>query len=196
MSADKNPFGGGNKHGLYVPMTDDEQEVIHRTVESQTVHIVVHPWEIVCIPTKVGVGDKRVVVNFTINFTAPAELTEVAALDLELKAFGGVTLIRKPYPTILPNGTKLMIQDGMNLDLQWDIAIDHIDPNLVKAIKPGAHGLTSTRLDPVTGKRTLLGNMRFRDNHKKKLLQFLEAGEASVRNQDAAAIKKLLKGPR
>jgi len=188
--ADKNPFGGGNKHGLYVPMTEDEQESIHRLVDSQTLEIVVHPWGIVSRPSLVGVGDKRVAVRFGLVFTAPENPLPVRTLDMELRALGGITLIRKPYPTILPDGSPLLISNGLSIELQWDIAIDHIDPNLVKLIKPAALGLTSRRLDPVTRERTTEGNMRYRDE-RRKLLHVVDAGDAKIRDDDAKTIEKL-----
>lgn len=183
MAQDKNPFGGGNKHGLYVPITEDEQEVIHRLVDSQTLMVIVHPWGICTRPSWVGIGDKRVALRFGLVFNAPALPTPVKSLDLELVALGNISLIRKPYPTILPDGTPLLVGVGVNIELQWDIAIDHLDPELVKRIKPGALGLTSRRLDPVTKERTVEGNMRYRDA-RRKLLHTVEAGEVSIQEGD------------
>lgn len=190
MAKDKNPFGGGNPRGLYVPITEDEQESIQRLVESQTLEIVVHPWGIVSRPSKVVVGDKRVAINFGLFFTAPEEPLAVRTIDLELRAMGGITLFRKPYPTLMPDGSPLFIQRGFSIELQWDIAIDHIDPQLVKSLKPGALGLTSRRLDRDTGARTFEGNMKL-EPHRRKLLHYVDSGEAKVQAEDTAVIKKL-----
>jgi hypothetical protein len=187
---EKNEFGGGNPHSLYVPMSDDEQEVLLRLVESQTLQVVIHPWGLVCIPTSVGVGDKRLAVQFRMAFTMPVPETAVTSIDLELTAFGGFSLFRKPYSTKMPDGTPLIITEGLTLDLQWDIAIDHMDPKLVKALKPRTLGLTTRRLDSVTGERTLSGNMKLSDK-KKRTLQIVEAGEQRVRKMDAEEIRKL-----
>jgi len=190
MAKDKNPFGGGNPRGLYVPITEDEQETIQRLVESQTLEIIVHPWGIISRPSKVVVGDKRVAINFGLLFTSPAEPLAIHTLDLELQALGGVTLFRKPYPTLMPDGSPLIIQAGLSIELQWDIAIDHIDSNLVKAVKPGALGLTSRRVDRDTGVRTLEGNMKLKED-RRKLLRLVETGEQKVRNEDAEALARI-----
>ena len=186
----KNAFGGGNPNSLYVPMAEDEQEVIQRLVDSQTLEVVIHqPWNLTVKPYWVGVGDKRVAVKFGVTFTGVAQPTPVRSLDLELRAMGKVTLLRKPYPTILPDKTPLIVAEGAYLELQWDIGIDHIDPALVKSIKPGAIGLTSRRLDPVTGEKTLLGNMRFQDD-RQKLLHQLDKGEKRVQVDSLVDLKK------
>jgi len=190
MAKDKNPFGGGNPRGLYVPISEDEQESIQRLVESQTLEVLVHPWGIVSRPSKVVVGDKRVAVNFGLLFTAPEEPLAVRVLDLELRAMGGTTLIRKPYPTLMPDGTPLWIQRGFSIELQWDIAIDHINPNLVKALKPGAFGMTSRRLDKDTGARTFEGNMKLKED-RRRLLRFVDSGEEKVRAEDSETLQKL-----
>lgn len=193
MAQDKNAFGGGNPRGLYVPLSEDEQEVIHRTVESQTLRILVHEWSLELIPFWVGVGDKRVAIKF--DLPVPEGVSKdlkVRSLDLELRAFESITLLRKPYPTILPDGTPLLVNGGDVISLQWDIAIDHIDPNLVKTIKPMALGLTTRRLDPVTGTRTLTGNMHY-DDERKNLLRFVEAGEKRVERESLQDLQKALK---
>ena len=191
MAKGKNAFGGGNPHSLYVPLSEDEQEVLHRLVDSQTLTIVIHPWNIVTHPSWVGVGDKRVAIKFPVTFKGPKEPTQVKALDLELKGMG-VSLMRKLYPTILPDGNPLLIMAGLSLELQWDIAIDHMNPKLVKLLKPGAIGLTSRRIDKDSGERTVQGNMKL-DKEKKDLLEFVEKGEVKSRQEDVEKIRKLTK---
>lgn len=182
--SEQNRFGGGNANALYVPMTDYEQEVLMRLVESQSLRIRAHGWGLPdVVPFKVAYGDKRVSVLFRLSFTAPENPVRVSSLDLELRTDTGITLFRKPYPTIGNDGQALLIGAGVDLDLAWDIAIDHMDPNLVKMLKPGALGLTTRRLDKETGNRTLTGNMRLSERDRESLLD-LDKAEAFVRNLD------------
>ena len=41
--------------------------------------------------------------------------------------------------------------EGLEIDMVWDISIRSLDPNLVRAVKPSAKGLTS-RLQDTTKK--------------------------------------------
>ena len=192
--SDKNMFGGGNPDSLYVPMSDDEYEVLHLLVESQTLRVLIHPWNIVCTPSKVIFGDKRIAVNFEVQFNSPEIPIPVKSFDLELQGLG-TCLLRKPYPTFQGDGSPLLVGGGLSLSLQWDIAIDHMNPKLVKALRPAALGLTSRRIDKDTGERTLIGNMKL-DGLQKKTLTILEGGEKKVRGDDAAAIEKVTSKPR
>jgi hypothetical protein len=79
---------------------------------------------------------------------------------------------------------------GVELDMVWDIAIHHMSPEFVKAIKPGALGLTSRRLDRETGNPTLTGNMQM-DDTKKETLQWAEEGAAKMRKEDVHAAVKV-----
>lgn len=181
---EQNRFGGGNVNSLYVPMSDAEQEVLMRLVESQTLRIKLYGWGMgEVIPKRVSYGDKRVQIIFTLSFTAPAMPVRVGALDLELRTADGISLLRKPYPTVGGDGQPIQICAGMSFDLMWDIAIDHMDPNLVKLIKPGALGLTSRRLDKETGSRTLAGNMHLGESDR-EALEGLDAAEARMRDLD------------
>jgi hypothetical protein len=181
---EQNRFGGGNANSLYVPLSDMEQEVLMRLVESQTLRIKLYGWGMdEVIPKRVSYGDKRVQVLFTLSFKGPAVPVRVGALDLELRTADGISLLRKPYPTVGGDGQPIQICSGMTFDLAWDIAIDHMDPNLVKRIKPGALGLTSRRLDKETGERTLAGNMHLGESDR-EALRDLDAVEASVRALD------------
>lgn len=158
--SETNRFGGGNANSVYVPMSDDEQEVLMRLVESQTLRIHVHGWGMEIVPQQVGYGDKRVQVTFQLDFDRPKVPIRVPSLNLELRTADGLCLFRKPYPTFGDDGKPMQIAAGMSFQLVWDIAIDHMDPALVKTLKPGALGLTTRRLDKDTGERTLQGNMK------------------------------------
>jgi N-acyl-D-aspartate/D-glutamate deacylase len=76
----------------------------------------------------------------------------------------------------------------MYLDMVWDIAIMAMPPSLVKALKPGALGLTSKWIDKDTGDITLLGNTKM-DVQKQRKLRGIREGEAASR---AATIKRLM----
>jgi len=177
MSQDENRFGGKNPFGLYVPMTDTEQEILLRLVESQSLRVVIPMLKETVVPTKVGYGDKRVAITFPVAFKGVAQ--SIKTLEVELWA-QGVLLLKKSYLVADEVGNARMVGEGVAWELQWDIAIDHMDPKLVKALKPGAFGLTSKRLDKDTGDRTFLGNMTL-DNSDQKALRFLEKGEEKVR---------------
>ena len=181
-SPDTNPFGGKNPHGLYVPMSDDEQEVLLRLVESQSLVVHVFDTDKTVTPTRVGFGDKRVRVDFRVDFFAPEAPTPLPELDIELRTSSGIRLIRKPYPLYGASGDAIQVCEGMYLDLVWDIAIDHMDPLLVKALKPGARGLTSRRLDRDTGDRTAAGNMSL-DADLQKMIRRLDDAEKEARKR-------------
>lgn len=193
----KNPFGGGNPFGMYVPMSEDEQEVLARIFDkTEDLEIVVHGWTTVDHFTA-SFGDHRVGLEFRVDFDKPEAPVAVPFLDLELRFRSSrKTLLRKNYPLIQPNGKAVQVCRGVFLDLGWDIAIDHMTPELVKALKPGALGLTSRRLDKDTQQRTVLGNMDLDDN-KKKILGILEDQKEAVKKSDeenlTRAIEKVKK---
>jgi len=189
--SEKNRFGGDNPHGLYMPMTDVEQEILARLVESQTLRVRVPRWvsgDI--IPTKVGFGDKRVQVVFQVFFAPPMPMTELPSIDIELCTAEGILLLAKPYPLMNAHGKPVIVGENVTIDLVWDIAIDHMNPQLVKTLKPGAIGLTTRRLDRETGNRTVLGNMRLLESDASALFD-LDKGEAAIRALDPATIHKL-----
>lgn len=183
--ADRNLFGGKNPKGLYVPMTPDEQEVVHRLVEAGDLQVVVHGWGTVDRP-RVIVGDHRVGVLFRLTFNRPEVPMPVFFFDLELRTRTGLRLVKERLPTVY-NGRPVQVAAGMFLDLQWDIAIHSMDPRLVKAIKPGATGLTSLRQDKDTGEMTSRGNMKL-DGAQMKALAELEAAQAQVRQDDLTKV--------
>lgn len=181
----ENAFGGKNPVGLYVPMSDDEQEVLHRLKESKDLELVVHGWGTIPNPVMV-VGDHRVRIDFTMFFKGLLVSQPLHYLDLELKLGSGMSIYRNRLPIPQYGGQPYMVTEGDELQFQWDIAISHMDPEFVRAIKPGATGLTSLRQDKDTREMTSEGNMRL-DDGKRKLLRKLEAGQASLQEMDRAA---------
>ena len=181
-TTDRNIFGGKNPHGLYVPMSDDEQEVLQRLVDTQDLTVIIHGWGVLDNP-RVSFGDFRVSIPMTINFDRPAVPVDVWFLDLELKSKStGMSLVKQRQSTVY-DGQPIQVVAGMELDMVWDIAIHHMDPAFVKAIKPGALGLTSRRLDRETGNATLMGNMKL-DEAQRVALEQHERGAARMRAED------------
>ena len=176
---DTNIFGGRNPHGLYVPMSEDEQEVVSRLVESDDLEVVVHGWATLEKP-KIQFGDFRIKIVFRLDFFGPP--VKVFYFDLELRTRAGLTLFRERQP-ISPDGGAILVQEGIYLDLVWDIAIDHMHPNVVKCIKPGALGLTSRRIDKDTKERTARGNMQLNERTQ-FALEVIEKGSSSVKADD------------
>jgi len=183
---DKNLFGGGNPHGTYVPLSGDEQEVLSRLAEEDLV-LLVHGWGVRLEKPRFTFGDLRVAVGpFNLLFHAPAAPTKVESFDLELQRSNGQTICRETLP-LPPGGVEVCT--GVELTLQWDIAIDHMDPAFVREVKPGAFGLTSLRQDRDTKERTVQGNMRL-NPLQKKVLHALEEGNALVRMTDRRSVKR------
>jgi len=188
---EKNIFGGKNPLGLYVPMTDDEMDALDRMIQSKDLELCIHGWGILENP-KIQFGDLRVCIKFRLDFKAPEALTELHFLDLELRVRGShITMFKKRMATQV-GGKPVMIKAGMFLELAWDIAIDHISPEMVKMYLPGLHGLTSTRLDKDTGDRTLMGNMKLTEAQKNHI-RFLEQQNAKIRHDDAVDAVKVTK---
>ena len=179
MSHDENPFGGKNPHGLYVPMSEDEQEVIQRLVETKDLVLVIHGWAILENPNLLA-GDLRVGIQFQIEFNRPSAPVPLHFLDLELKRANGQSIFRQKMPINPP----VQVMAGVILTFQWDIAIDHMDPAFVKSIKPGAIGLTSRRIDKDTGERSETGTMHL-DTEKKRLLRLVDNEAEKVRDEEA-----------
>ncbi len=186
MTDEINLFGGKNPNGIYVPLTDIEQEVLSRLVEADDLEVVIHGWGILHKP-KVQFGDLRLSITFRLTFNRPEVPMPVHFLDLELRTRAGLCLFRERQPTIY-NGQPLQAAAGVFVDMVWDIALSHIDPKVVKALKPGAIGLTSRRLDKDTGDKTLRGNMRLTPLQKRHL-QAMAEGEKETK---AADLKKMV----
>lgn len=173
-----NLFGGANSQGLYVPMSDDEQEVIHRLIEAEDIVLFIHGWGRLDRP-RFLVGDHRIGVQFRLTFNRPEKPMPVWFFDLELKTRTGISLCKERLPTMY-NGQPVAVQAGMFLDMQWDIALHSMDPKLVKLLKPGAFGLTSRRQDKDTGQMTDQGNMKL-DANQRAALHALESAQAANR---------------
>jgi hypothetical protein len=189
--SETNRFGGANVNGFYAPMSEVEQEVIARIVESQTLRVWVPKWiPTPIIPSKVLFGDKRVQLQFRVLFPPPMPMTRLPSIDMELRTADGYLLFAKPYPLMSAEGQPLLVGENLYFDLAWDIAIDHMDPKLVKAFKPSALGLTSRRLDRETGERTLTGNMRLGENDAAEYHK-LDAVEEVTRSLDPQTIHRL-----
>jgi hypothetical protein len=179
MSQDRNPFGGGNRQSLYVPMSEVEQEVVARLVESGDLRVVIVGWGYIANP-RITFGDARLSIVFRLNFEAPEPPgIPVYYFDLELRTGTGILLF-KERQSVMYGGKPVMAAAGVYFDLVWDIAIAAIDPNLVKAIKPGAKGLTTRLQDRDTGQLTVEGNMRL-DSTKRHLIRHIREGESKSR---------------
>ena len=173
--------------GLYTPMSETEQEVLHRLVENQNlvVHVLGHGS--VAAP-KVIVGDLRLGISFRFTFEAPEVPTPYHFLDLELRTLSGLLLFKERQSAIY-NGQPLSIAEGVYLDMVWDIAITAIDPKVVKHILPSAIGLTSRFQDKDTGDLTLFGNQKMNSADRNALIG-LRKNEAQGRADTAAQTKK------
>lgn len=175
-----NAFGGGNNKSLYTPMSEVEQEVVARLIESGSLRVNIVGWGHVNRP-RVTFGDLRVSVAFRLEFDRPEVPMPVTHFDLELRTEDG-RLLYKERQSAEYNGQPLQIAAGVYLDMIWDIAIRHMDPKLVKSIMPKAIGLTSRLIDKDTGAATLTGNMALNDETKALLIK-LRKGEATVRRK-------------
>ena len=175
-----NAFGGGNNKSLYTPMSEVEQEVIARLIESGSLRVNIVGWGHVNRP-RVTFGDLRVSVAFRLEFDRPEVPMPVTHFDLELRTEDG-RLLYKERQSAEYNGQPLQIAAGVYLEMIWDIAIRHMDPKLVKSIMPKAIGLTSRLIDKDTGAATLTGNMALNDETKALLIK-LRKGEATVRRK-------------
>jgi hypothetical protein len=185
---DHNMFGGKNPHGLYVPMSEDEQEVIHRLIEDKNIELIIHGWTTLDAPT-IKVGDLRVSILFRMTFNGA--LIPLPYLDLELRTKSGVTIFKQRM--LVEQGPQpVMVGNGVFIDFAWDIAIDHMNPDFVKSIKPGALGLTSRRLDKDTKERTFKGNMKLTEKEQ-NFLQTIDEGSIKVKQDDAEKVASVSK---
>lgn len=160
-----NMFGGKGK-GLYIPISEIEQEFISRLIESKEIFVLIHEWGHVNQP-RVTFGDKNLHVAFKMVFDRPATPMAVHFFDMELKTRSGVCLFRQKMNTEY-GGQPLLVMQGLELDLVWDIALKNIDPALIKQLMPNTHGLTSRLQDKTTGEITVLGNMKLDVNAQRK----------------------------
>lgn len=173
---DRNRFGGLNPNGLYVPMSDVEQETLMVLAARKAFRIHIVDWGWHNEPT-VRVGDHRLSLQFTMTFNKPEIPQPCHYFDLQLYAAG--IKVFQERQSLLYDGRPQIIGAGLQLTLAWDIAIAHIDPKLVKAVT-GAKGLTSRLQDKDTGNMTLFGNMNLSAEDRKAMIKMREA-EKSVR---------------
>lgn len=184
---DKNAFGG-RKGSLYTPMSEDEQEVLSRLVSTRDLYVDIVGWAI--IPeVRATFGDLRISIPIEVTFQKPEIPQFVHYFDLELRTGAGMLLFKERHATVY-GGSPLVIGAGTCISMVWDIAIHHMDPKLVKALKPGAIGMTSRWLDKETGEATLLGNNSSLTNEQKLLLAKLRAGEALSRQDNLLQNRK------
>lgn len=174
--SDKNPFGGGNAQSLYTPMTEDEQEVLERLIEGDDLEVNIVGWGVVTKP-QITFGDLRLSIKLPLSFDRPALPQPNWYFDLELRTRSGLVLYSERQATTY-GGKPIQIAAGMQFLMVWDIAIQKIDPKIVKAIKPGALGLTTRE-----------GNRRLKTGDK-ELLHNLRQGEKMARQ---ATIDRLAK---
>lgn len=186
---DKNPFGG-IAGSMYTPMSEDEQEVLDRLVASRDLDVLIKGWGHVRGVQAGKTGDLRIAIPLTLNFDRPEVPVPVHYFDLELRTGSGILLFKDRQSTIYDH-KPLMIGAGTSLQMVWDIAIKHMDPKLVKALKPGALGLTSRWIDRDTGAITLLGNTRM-GTKDKALLRKLRQSEAANRADTAQQVLKAM----
>ena len=185
MSDERNPFGGKNRHGLYVPLTETELEVIERLAEAGEFQIVVRDWGVIrhFLPGKydpvewaknprplISFGDKRISFFFRMSLQAPAVPQPNWYFDMEVWAMG-ILFFSQRMPTEY-NGRPIDLVAGIDFDWALDVALDQIDPMVVKQIKPGAIGLTTRH-----------GNMRL-DVGQQKLLHLVRKLERDTRETD------------
>jgi len=186
-NSDTNPFGGKNKRGLYVPMSEVEQEAISRLIEADDLEVHIVQWGVLHKPM-IQFGDKRVSIGIEMHFTAPVVPMDVYYFDLELRTRAGLVLFGERHATIY--GKKpIKVGAGTVLHMVWDIAISRMDPTLVKMLVPGAIGLTSRLTDKDTGEASLTGNMTLNDAQK-GLVNKLYLGEQKLKESDAEKVKK------
>lgn len=184
---ERNPFGGKNPHGMYVPLTDIELEALARLADAGEFKVVVKNWgELVgfrrgrYVPElwhanpvpMVVFGDKRLSFYFRMSLNAPAVPQPNWYFDMEVWALGH-KLFSQRMPTEHA-GNPIQVAAGVDLDLALDIALDKIDSQIIKQIMPKTIGLTSRH-----------GNMHL-DAHKQRLLAKTYQGEQLVREISAA----------
>lgn len=176
--SDKNIFGGGNPNSLYTPMSEDEQEALQRLIDNDDLVIEILEWGTIEKIGKITLGDLKLQMESFVQFSAPSVHIPVSYFDLVLRTRSGILLHKERQPII---GGPVMIGAGVGFVMVWDIAIQKIDPALVKMIKPGARGLTSRE-----------GNRHLSEEHR-KILYSLREGEKRVREETQKVVEKLAK---
>lgn len=185
--SDGNAFGGGNKNSLYIPLTEIEQEVLHRLAERGDYRVHVKGWGTVEDPTVI-IGDLRVSVQFQLMFNKPKQPMPVYFMDMELRTGAGRLLHKGRMDTIVAH-KPMMVSEGMVTNFAWDIALRGLDPKLVREIMPEVTGLTSRQQDKDSREFTSEGNMSL-DENQKKLLRALRKGEKIAQHETKKDVAK------
>lgn len=162
-------------HRGYTPMSDIEREVVSRLVEAGDLEIHVKGWGMIPNP-RVIIGDFRIGMHFRMNFDKPEVPVPVHYFDMELKTGSGLLLF-KERQSVLYNNRPIQIAAGVFFDMVWEIAVNSMDPKIVKMIKPGARGLTSANFDKDTGDLTMFGNRTGLSSTDKAQLQKIRTYE-------------------
>lgn len=187
--SDGNAFGGRNKHSLYIPLTEIEQEVLHRLAERGDYRVHVKGWGMVEDP-HVIIGDLRVSVQFQLMFTKPKNPMPVYFMDMELRTGAGRLLHKGRMDTLVAN-KPIMVSEGLVTNFAWDIALTGLDPKLVREVIPDTTGLTSRQQDKDSREFTSEGNMSL-DAKQKMLLRALRKGEKVAQNESKKDLAKAI----
>ena len=177
MSTDGNPFGGKTPHG-YVPLSDIEREFLSRLIEAQDLLVEIEDWGFVEAP-QIRLGEYRLIIDLRLLFQKPEQPMMVDALTFVLKMRNGHVLHRERMPTIAL-GESLVIFAGLEISMEWQIGITAIDPNVIRAYMPGAHGLTSASIDKDTGAVSIQGNRRL-SPQQRAFARLIEAGQRALK---------------
>jgi len=189
-----NTFGGKGTHGLYVPLSEVEQEVLDRLTKANEFDIYVRNLNIKIEDPKVVFGDLRISFQFWLNFDQD-ELVPIYFLDLECATKTGLSIYKERLST-LQGGQPVMAGKGLSFQFAWDIALHHIDPKFIKLVAPGVRGLTSRRIDKDTGEATSKGNMKL-NKLQEQQLYIVEKGAKSIRDlnkKETEIVTKKAKG--
>ncbi len=186
--SDTGPFG---IHRGYTPMSETEREVVSRLYEAGDLRVHIVGWGIVNQP-RVIIGDLRVSLHFRLDFTAPAAPVDVHFFDMELRTGTGLLLF-KERQSVMYYGKPVQVCSGVFFDMVWDIAIRSMDPKLVKAIKPGALGLTSRFMDKDTKEFTTVGNLSLNSRDRAQL-EKVRKGEGDNKVDTLKKAVKAVKG--
>jgi|TARA_R110000824_G_scaffold63518_12_gene166986 hypothetical protein len=157
-------------------MSDIEREVVSRLVDAGDLEVHIKGWGVVHQP-RVIIGDLRIGIHFRMDFDKPEAPVPVHYFDMELKTGSGLKLFGERQ-SILYNNRPVQIAAGLFFDMVWEIAVNAMDPKIVKMIKPGARGLTSSNFDKDTGNLTMFGNRTGLNSEDKKQLHKVRAYEA------------------
>jgi len=197
MSAkEKNRFGGLNPLGLYVPMSEIEQEAWERLIQKSELEVIIAGWGTVHEP-KITLGDKRVGIHIDITFNLPLQPVDVYYFDFELRTRSGLIMFSERHAAIYDN-KPIKVGAGIRLQMVWEIAVARMDPKLIKMLMPGTIGLTSRLTDKDTGEQTLTGNMKLSSEDKKAAFELhgQERKVKQINKDEVSRAKKMEKAPK